>query len=145
MNSEIPLFPLNAVLFPGGLLQLRIFEQRYMDMAKTCLKDSSPFGVCLIADGKEVGVPAVPHMTGTLARIASWDMPQLGVLNVKALGGGRFRIRERRTESSGLQVAQIEHIAPEAVVEVPKNLAALVPLLRIILADMGGAAPPTPH
>ena len=72
-------------------------------------------------------------------------MPQLGVLNVKALGGGRFRIRERRTESSGLQVAQIEHIAPEAVVEVPKNLAALVPLLRIILADMGGAAPPTPH
>ena len=75
------------MLFPGGRLPLRIFEQRYMDMAKTCLKDGSPFGVCMIVDVKEVGEPAVPAGIGTLARIATWDMPQLGVLQVLAIGG----------------------------------------------------------
>lgn len=145
MTSEIPLFPLNAVLFPGGLMQLRIFEQRYMDMAKTCLKDGAPFGICLIAEGEEVGEAATPHAVGTLARIVSWDMEQLGVLTVKALGGGRFRIRERRSEASGLQMAGIEHLAPEAATKVPAALTDLLPLLRGIVADMGGAAPPTPH
>src|SRR3954470_11255789 len=90
----LPLFPLNTVLFPGGRLPLRIFEQRYMDMAKACLKDSSPFCVCLIVDGKEVGEPATPADVGTLARIATWDMPQLGVLQVVAVGSQRFRIKE---------------------------------------------------
>ena len=79
-GRDLPLFPLNTVLFPGGRLPLRIFEQRYMDMAKACLKDGSPFGVCLIREGAEVGAPAVPAEVGTLARITHWDMPQLGVL-----------------------------------------------------------------
>ena len=59
--EDLPLFPLHTVLFPGGRLPLRIFEQRYMDMAKACLKDGSPFGVCLIREGEEVGAPAVPR------------------------------------------------------------------------------------
>src|SRR5262245_4738255 len=84
--KDLPLFPLNTVLFPGGRLPLRIFEQRYMDMAKACLKDSSPFGVCMIREGLEVGDPAVPADVGTLARITNWDMPQLGMLHVVALG-----------------------------------------------------------
>src|SRR5207342_2174718 len=84
--GDLPLFPLNTVLFPGGRLPLRIFEQRYMDMAKACLKDSSPFGVCLIREGTEVGDPAVPAEVGTLAKLTTWDMPQLGVLHVLALG-----------------------------------------------------------
>ena len=66
--DDLPLFPLNTVLFPGGRLPLRIFEQRYMTMAKACLKGGSPFGVCLIREGKEVGEPAVPADVGTLAR-----------------------------------------------------------------------------
>jgi Lon protease-like protein len=82
----IPLFPLRSVLFPGGRLPLKIFEQRYMDMAKVCLKESSSFGICLLVAGEEVArpgqVPAAPESVGTLAHIADWDMPQLGVLNI---------------------------------------------------------------
>src|SRR4051812_18221945 len=95
LSLSLPLFPLNTVLFPGGRLPLRIFEQRYMDMAKVCLKDGSPFGVCLIVEGKEVGEPAIPADIGTLARITTWDMAQLGVLQIVALGVQRFRIRDR--------------------------------------------------
>ena len=110
--NDLPLFPLNTVLFPGGRLPLRIFEQRYMTMAKACLKDGSPFGVCAIRDGKEVGDPAVPYDIGTLARIGDWDMPQLGVLQIIAQGGERFRILERRAQSDNLQLARVE-LLPE--------------------------------
>ncbi|MGA0033351.1 MAG: LON peptidase substrate-binding domain-containing protein, partial [Burkholderiales bacterium] len=74
--QELPLFPLGTVLFPGGLLPLKIFEQRYVEMIKACLRDSTPFGVCLIREGHEVGVPATPHAVGCLARIEQWDVPQ---------------------------------------------------------------------
>lgn len=113
MNEDLPLFPLQAVLFPGGRLPLRIFEQRYMDMAKACLRDSSPFGVCLIREGAEVGEPAVPEDVGCLARIAAWDMPQLGVLQVLARGERRFRILERRVQADGLALARIELLGAE--------------------------------
>ena len=109
--NDLALFPLNTVLFPGGRLPLRIFEQRYMTMAKACLRDGSPFGVCAIREGREVGDPAVPYEVGTLARIGQWDMPQLGVLQVLAQGGERFRILERRAQPDGLQLARIEMLA----------------------------------
>ena len=103
----IPLFPLQSVLFPGGRLPLRIFEQRYMDMAKLCLKESTSFGICLIAEGEEVASagkkPAAPHRVGTLAHIADWDMQQLGVLDIIAQGGERFRLLRHWVEDSGLQ------------------------------------------
>src|SRR5258706_3015917 len=105
--EDLPLFPLNTVLFPGGRLPLRVSEQRYMGMAKTCLKDGTPFGVCLIREGSEVGKPAVPAGVGTLARITDWDMPQLGLLQVVARGEGRFRILERRVERDGLARARV--------------------------------------
>jgi Lon protease-like protein len=95
------------VLFPGGRLPLRIFEVRYMDMAKACLRDGTPFGVCAIREGSEVGAPATPYEVGTLARIAQWDMPQLGLLQVLANGEGRFRVLERRVEKNGLAVAKV--------------------------------------
>jgi uncharacterized protein len=112
LSEEVPLFPLHTVLFPGGRLPLRIFEQRYMEMAKTCLKDNAPFGVCLIHQGKEVGEPAVPVGVGCLARIAEWDMPQLGVLQVTARGESRFRILDQRVQADGLVRASIE-LLPE--------------------------------
>ena len=89
---SIPLFPLNTVLFPGGLQPLKIFEQRYLDMAAACLKNNSPFGICLIDKGGEVGQAATPHAVGTLANIANWEMEQLGILMITAQGGRRFRI-----------------------------------------------------
>lgn len=104
---EIPLFPLQTVLFPGGRLPLRIFEQRYMEMAKACLRDGTVFGVCLIRDGTEVGEPALPVDLGCTARIAEWDMPQLGVLQIVARGDRRFRILERRVQADGLALASV--------------------------------------
>ena len=68
--NDVPIFPLNTVLFPGGRLPLRLFEQRYMTMAKACLRDGTPFGVCLIREGREVGSPALPVEVGCLAKIA---------------------------------------------------------------------------
>lgn len=147
----IPLFPLGTVLFPGGRLPLRIFEQRYMDMAKACLKDAAPFGVCLIARGQEVAAggqgAAEPHGTGTLAQIAEWDMPQLGVLQVVAQGSQRFRILRQWVEPSQLVRAEVELIADEPTQPIPGDYARLVPLLRAIVAEQAeqGAGPAAPH
>jgi len=122
------------VLFPGGRLPLRIFEQRYMDMAKACLRDGTPFGVCLIGEGAEVGAPAVPVAVGCLARIATWDMPQLGLLQVVARGEQRFRILERRVQRDRLQTADVELIAPDADGPIPEGCARSVQLLSQIVA-----------
>jgi hypothetical protein len=121
------------VLFPGGRLPLRIFEQRYMEMAKACLKNESPFGVCLIREGAEVGAAATPAPVGTLARIVAWDMPQLGVLHVTAHGERRFRILERRVQGDGLALASIEILPEEADSLVPENLARCVGLLERVI------------
>jgi Lon protease-like protein len=122
------------VLFPGGRLPLRIFEARYMDMAKACLKDGSPFGVCLIREGAEVGAPATPVAVGTLAKIASWDMPQLGVLQVVARGERRFRILERRVQPDGLARASVELLPDDEVdVPVPPAAGAMVKLLERVI------------
>ena len=106
--AELPLFPLQTVLFPGGRLPLRIFEQRYLGMAKVCLRDGTAFGVCLIRDGREVGEPALPEDIGCTARLVEWDMPQLGLLQVVARGEQRFRIRSRRVQADGLALAEVE-------------------------------------
>jgi len=123
------------VLFPGGRLPLRIFEQRYMGMAKTCLKDGTPFGVCLILEGGEVGAPAVPAGVGTLARITDWDMPQLGLLQVVARGEGRFRILERRVERDGLARARVEAIDDDDDCPVPPANARCTRLLERMLNE----------
>jgi len=141
---ELALFPLNTVLFPGGRLPLRIFETRYMDMAKACLKDDAPFGVCLIVQGKEVGEPALPAPVGTLARIGEWDMPQLGVLQVVARGEQRFRILERRVRPGGLAVASIEILPDEPDAPVPDACATCVRLLERIIEQHAGLLEP-PH
>ena len=121
------------MLFPGGRLPLRIFEQRYMDMAKACLRDGGAFGVCLIRDGAEVGAPATPAAVGTLAKIATWDMPQLGLLEVSARGERRFRILERRVQPDGLARASIEFLEEESDAPVPEAWARCVTLLERVI------------
>jgi len=137
--GEIPLFPLQTVLFPGGRLPLRIFEQRYMDMAKACLRDGSPFGVCLIREGHEVGQPALPEAVGCIARIVEWDMPQLGLLQVVARGERRFRIRARRVQADGLALAGAELLdeASDAPLDPQADLCARV-LRRMVDAAPAG-------
>jgi uncharacterized protein len=130
----VPLFPLQTVLFPGGKLGLKIFEQRYLDMAAACLKEQSPFGVCLLAEGQEVGQPAVPHRVGTLATIISWDMPQLGLLNVTLRGGARFRINDYAAGEDKLLTGEVE-LLPGDDVRLPDEFAPLVRLLRRVIQD----------
>lgn len=135
--SNVPIFPLNAVLFPGGLLPLRVFETRYMDMTRDCLKRDAPFGVCLIREGTEVGAPAVPVGIGCMAKILEWDMQQQGILNIKTRGDQRFRILERRTGAQGLTSADIELIPVEASAPVPDEFASCARLLEMVVADQG--------
>jgi Lon protease-like protein len=133
----VPLFPLRAVLFPGGLLPLRIFEQRYMDMAKDCLREELPFGVCLIRSGEEVGAPATPEDVGCLARIVQWDMQQLGLLQITARGEARFRIRERWALPNGLTRARVDPIPAERDAPLPDEFLACARLLRLVIEEHG--------
>jgi Lon protease-like protein len=143
--SNVPIFPLNTVLFPGGLLPLRVFEARYMDMTRDCLKRDAPFGVCLIREGSEVGAPAVPEGIGCLAKILDCDMQQQGILNIKTRGGQRFRILEQRPGAQGLITAKVELIPAEASIAVPPEFAGCARLLEMVVADQGKAIFAEPH
>ena len=137
----VPLFPLRTVLFPGGLLPLKVFEQRYIDMAKACLKDERPFGVCLITRGEEVatagGEPVEFASIGTLAQITTWDMPQLGILHIATRGGERFQVQQHAVEPSGLVVGEIATIATEPTSPLPESFGPLAKLLEVIAARIG--------
>ena len=136
-RETVPIFPLGVVLFPGAILPLRIFEVRYIDMAKECLKAGSPFGVCLIRDGEEVGAPAIPEPVGCLARIADCDVAELGILKVRAEGLDRFRIVSRETRSEGLIVGEIEALASEAHAPDAPGLAESSLFLQKAIAGIG--------
>ena len=111
---DIFIFPLHTVLFPDGVLPLKVFEQRYIELTKTCLRDNAPFGVCLIREGREVGAAAVPEAVGCLATITQWDMPQLGLFHLVTRGGERFRIMQTRIARNGLMSADVEMFPAEA-------------------------------
>lgn len=147
MNEPVrlPLFPLKTVLLPGGVLPLRVFEPRYMDMVTRCMRESTSFGVCLIAAGEEVGEAAVPHPVGTEARIEQWDMAQAGVLNLLARGGARFRIEDHEVERDGLLVASVRWLEEPPAQPVPDAQADMLPLLRTVVAELGERLPPPHH
>ncbi|MDE2090453.1 MAG: LON peptidase substrate-binding domain-containing protein [Gammaproteobacteria bacterium] len=135
MQSEIPLFPLNTVLFPGGPLPLRIFETRYLDMVSDCLKREQGFGVCLIEQGSEAG-PAHTYTVGTLARIRDWSNGPDGLLNILALGGQRFRVTRVRTQHNGLNIADVDWLPEEPAMPLPDTAKPLAELLQQILAQV---------
>jgi Lon protease-like protein len=118
VTEEQFIFPLGTVLFPGAVLPLKIFEQRYIEMTKTCLRDDRPFGVCLIKEGREVGAPALPQSVGCLATIEQWDMPQMGLFQLLARGGDRFRLLDSRAGKNGLITGVVERLPPDAPADV---------------------------
>ena len=136
-RETVPIFPLQTVLYPGALLPLKIFEVRYMDMAKGCLKEARPFGICLIREGQEVGAPAIPEKIGCLARIAECDMEDLGILKVKAEGLERFRIVSSEVSKQGLIIGEIEKYGPEAVASEASGMAECADFLRKVIAGIG--------
>lgn len=120
--SDVPLFPLNTVLFPGMTLPLQIFEERYRVMIARCLEEQIEFGVVLIREGAEVGGGAVPFDVGTLARIAEAARQPDGRYQLQALGTRRFRIERLRHDHAYLS-ADIEIVEPEPPAEGPERLA----------------------
>lgn len=132
--KSIYLFPLSTVLFPGGLLPLKIFEQRYLEMTKICLRDNLSFGVCLIREGAEVGSPAVPVDVGCLASIEQWSMPTPGMFHLLARGSERFRIHQTLVAANGLLSGKVEILA-QAQPCVPD--ADCVELVRRVIDQVG--------
>lgn len=135
-SDWIPLFPLKTVLFPGGVLPLRVFETRYVDMVRACMKRDAPFGVVAIRAGNEVGDAAEPYAVGTLAHISEWDMPEFGVLLLTTLGGERFRIIESRILPSQLVEARIERLPADGEVDGGEALELCANVLRVVIDDL---------
>ena len=133
---QIPLFPLNTVLFPGGPLPLRLFEARYLDMISRCMKDDAPFGVLLIRDGHEAG-PATTHHVGTLARVTDWYQGSDGLLGITAIGGERFRLCSSERQHDGLNVGEVELLEAVASFALPDEHQSLKPILESVLNDLG--------
>lgn len=132
---KIPLFPLNAVLFPGGALPLRIFEPRYLDMVSDCMKSETGIGVVLIADGLEAGAAATPYEVGTLSTISYWHKRSDGMLGITLKGEQRFRILSIELMPNQLTVAEVELLASFSEAEKESN-ERLVKLLKQIIAQL---------
>ena len=135
-SVQIPLFPLSTVLFPGGPLPLRIFEPRYLDMISSCMKSDTPFGVLLIRRGQEAG-QASTFDVGTLAQISDWYQGSDGLLGVTAIGEQRFRLLSSERQHDGLNIGEIDLIAPEADMALPDEYRAMPHILGNVLDDLG--------
>ncbi|WP_116810415.1 LON peptidase substrate-binding domain-containing protein [Steroidobacter cummioxidans] len=145
MSLVLPLFPLNTVLFPGGPLRLRIFEPRYLDMISRCMRDNSNFGVALITEGREAGGKARTTAVGTTARIVDFERLDDGLLGITARGEKKFSIAEVKTQSDGLNIADVSLLPEEPAMEVPEDLAILAELLKQAFVQVGtlyGDEPP---
>lgn len=134
----LPLFPLHTVLMPGGMLALRVFEPRYLDLVQRCLRTGEGFGVCLIEEGGEAGTPARPAGVGTEARIVDAVRREDGLLGIAVEGERRFRICTRATQSDGLQVAEVLWLPAPPPRRPRPGHALLLDLLRRLLERAGG-------
>lgn len=114
--TEIPLFPLSGILLPGGRMPLQIFEQRYLDLVRNCMKTDSGFGVVWIRRGSEVASKgsARPDLGdyGTYARIVDWDQLPNGLLGITVQGGEIFDLLDTSILSSGLLMGEVEMRSP---------------------------------
>ncbi|MDH4261073.1 MAG: LON peptidase substrate-binding domain-containing protein [Gammaproteobacteria bacterium] len=136
---ELPLFPLNTVLFPGGPLPLRIFEPRYLDMVSRCLREQSGFVVVLITEGEETAAIASFAAIGTEARIVDFDSLDGGLLGISCIGGERVRVLDAWRETDGMNRGRVTAIAADPVLPVPAGQAWLSEVVRRVLPEAGDA------
>lgn len=148
--QSLPLFPLSTVLFPDGLLSLRVFEVRYLDMIAKCRKAGAPFGVVSLTQGSEVRQPGSTEafsQVGTLATIQELETPQAGLMLVRALGAQRFRITASDQLKHGLWVADVERLPADVAVAIPEDLKPVSDALQRLIQSLemrSGTAAPMP-
>lgn len=137
-KAVIALFPLNIVLFPDGPLPLRIFETRYIDMVRSCMRAKQDFGVALMCEGEEGGVtPTFP--IGTMAKIVDFHQLADGLLGLTCVGQHRFRIHGRSRQADRLNLVEVSPVAPEPSTALPSEHLRLAELLRNVLPQLGEA------
>jgi Lon protease-like protein len=137
-GSAVPLFPLNIVLFPDGPLPLRIFETRYYDMVRRCMREGRGFGVVLIRAGLEAGSADTDvYEVGTMAEITDFHQLADGLLGLSCVGRQRFRILARSRQADGLHLGDVEFIEAEPALPVPPRHARLAKLLSAVLPQLG--------
>ena len=123
--QSLPLFPLNTVLFPGGVLPLRVFEVRYLDMIGRCHKAGAPFGVVSLTQGNEIRQPGGKDAfsaVGTLATIDTFETPGPGLMMIRVSGAQRFRITASDQLKHGLWIASVQRLDADLVVPIPDDL-----------------------
>ena len=138
---ELPLFPLQTVLFPGGLLHLRVFEARYLDLISHCLRTASGFGVVCLNQGSEVRGAAGGGETrlvevAVLAHLGEVDAAQPGILNLCCLGGQRLKLASPKQRSDGLWLAEAQALPYDAPAAVPSALAGAAQALAATIANL---------
>ena len=138
MSTQLPLFPLGSVLFPHGRMPLRVFEPRYVDLVRDCLKRDAEFGVVMIREGNEVVADtdnAMPKLAqiGCTARIVDWDSLPDGRLGITIEGRNKFRVLATEQRANFLIVADIEPLPPEPELPLPPRAGDLVELLRQLI------------
>ncbi len=138
--NPLPLFPLRTVLFPGGLLPLRIFEPRYVDMVGRCLRTESEFGVVQILGGAETGAINELATVGTSARIVDFNTADDGLLGLLCRGERRFRIEQRSLQPDGLHLAEVSWLTEGATVPLTAAQRPLVAVLQRVLEELGTTA-----
>ncbi len=126
----LPVFPLGSVLYPGGLLPLRIFEPRYLAMVRECLREQRGFAVCLISEGRETGQAARFHPVGTLARIEDHDQDAAGMVHITIRGEQRVQVLASRVRTDQLILGDAVRVEAEPVTGVAERHRPLVDLLR---------------
>jgi Lon protease-like protein len=137
--QSLPLFPLSTVLFPGGVLPLRVFEVRYLDMIGKCHKAGAPFGVVSLTQGSEVRQPGSTEAfstVGTLATISEYEAPRPGLMMIRATGAQRFRITSRDQLKHGLWIADVERLADDVSVAIPPDLQAAATALKQLIHSL---------
>ncbi|MFT4193144.1 LON peptidase substrate-binding domain-containing protein [Ottowia sp.] len=146
--SSLPLFPLGTVLFPGGVLPLRVFEVRYLDMVGKCHRAGAPFGVVALAQGSEVRVAGAPdeqlEPVGTLAHVTQLEQPQAGLLLVQCQGEQRFRIDYAGRLKNGLWVADVTLLPHDPAAAVPQHLRHAAQALRQVHENLRSRSPAAP-
>lgn len=145
MSYSLPLFPLQTVVFPGGLLPLKVFEPRYMEMVTQVISERASFGICAIYEGRETDMSVKHHAVGTQVQVVDWDMPQPGILHIQTRALERIVVRTSHKEANGLLIGEVEDVSVETATAVPPELTLSAEILHQIIKEIGADKFAQPH